>query len=972
MDVTAVSRILRFSALSLSLSAAAFLLLLPPQPGHTQGTPGIYLAKIYRDEIGIAHVWGDRDEDVAYGVGRLVARDKPLRTIVALTIPAGKMAESVGAHWEGSDMHWIYVDRKAHAYQVPQRATSLWASYFRSGAGPDEIEIRNLMVAYVEGIKDEIMYQTPEGLADAYMNLKTHPHWPYGEEFKLSRDQYVRLFSRVYGVGSYRIDYWEPFAAHLYWLGRIQDALGDDLGVLDQPDSLKSFFGFGSSSWGVTGEATTDGFAYLQADSHNPPYLGHVVRFKSRLPGELLDGGGVSWEGFGPFLINGAFSAHCGWATMLFGCDVQDTYEFEGQYSGGKFRYNQGSKTAPDWKDLAQQNLGIRYYDFVQQTLCTMTKTVFYLDPSFSKTTLPNQAILWAAYPENDGWGPGTFPTKIRMTRLNSLEPGIPGSDPPVDHAKALYKMMTATDAEDLVDNAFGQYPWSWPLNFMVGSGNPGSATTLQLICLPTGRVPFRYNEYPAVGGIYFWYYYDVMYKEIVYKNTPNADWILDSGVMFHPLNHFPVLKAHAQVPVVKYIANCNTSPQWVFGRNTPFPGINYPTEENLATAYRVDPRYRIKFNGLDYQVNPWFSDWGPYTQWLIQTHQNGGVSPSITRSYGEQPLPNAFGVNDWRQEWAINRLQRLYEGTGSTVRKISEQDMRDLRLSRIDSAAWYFKEMKHGPQQKNWFETAKEYLSGQTIPNKPQALALLDELKNWAVNEDANLNVESGSYRQTPLKWYIFWYYFRGRPDTPLIRLHPHMYSVPYHFYWPHATTTLEEYKEKTTGKYLHQEALKEAVISTVARMGGISQEHLLKDTLQITIPFTDVKIPTVGSGRAHKLLAALDWESGWETSLTPKRNVAFAGRLPLLIRFRKGSGPSNDRKVWVMNNGIPTDFLNVQPEWQGTAGRSRYEEGYRKMANGEFYEWPLTETDPKLTWMDDVTNLPPVEILMKNRKKK
>ena len=62
----------------------------------SQSPPDIYLATIYRDDIGTGHVYGDRDVDVAYGLGCLIARDKPLRTVFVLTAYTGRLAEAIG------------------------------------------------------------------------------------------------------------------------------------------------------------------------------------------------------------------------------------------------------------------------------------------------------------------------------------------------------------------------------------------------------------------------------------------------------------------------------------------------------------------------------------------------------------------------------------------------------------------------------------------------------------------------------------------------------------------------------------------------------------------------------------------------------------------------------------------------------------------------------------------------------------
>jgi len=52
------------------------------------------------------------------------------------------------------------------------------------------------------------------------------------------------------------------------------------------------------------------------------------------------------------------------------------------------------------------------------------------------------------------------------------------------------------------------------------------------------------------------------------------------------------------------------------------------------------------------------------------------------------------------------------------------------------------------------------------------------------------------------------------------------------------------------------------------------------------------------------------------------------------------------SSRKVWLMNNGIPTDLFSVSHlgDWTGTAGEARYKAGYENMASSTLHELPLT----------------------------
>ena len=81
-----------WESLGLTFSCLFLSFLFVAEYTPAQIPPESYVATIYRDRIGVGHVYGDYDPDVAYGVGRLIARDRPLRTLVALTCATGRSA----------------------------------------------------------------------------------------------------------------------------------------------------------------------------------------------------------------------------------------------------------------------------------------------------------------------------------------------------------------------------------------------------------------------------------------------------------------------------------------------------------------------------------------------------------------------------------------------------------------------------------------------------------------------------------------------------------------------------------------------------------------------------------------------------------------------------------------------------------------------------------------------------------------
>jgi acyl-homoserine lactone acylase PvdQ len=157
----------KFLRLSLLFSSLLFLMV---EYLAAQIPPESYFATIYRDDIGVGHVYGDYDPDVAYGIGRLIARDRPLRTMVALTCATGRSAEVFGPSYKGQLEYWLKLDRFVRAYEVPDQAQALWNRYCQSTNATD-IEVRQLIVAYVQGILDEINAHGATALTTMYLSL---------------------------------------------------------------------------------------------------------------------------------------------------------------------------------------------------------------------------------------------------------------------------------------------------------------------------------------------------------------------------------------------------------------------------------------------------------------------------------------------------------------------------------------------------------------------------------------------------------------------------------------------------------------------------------------------------------------------------------------------------------------------------------------------------------------------------------
>ncbi|MBN1511714.1 MAG: penicillin acylase family protein [Phycisphaerae bacterium] len=965
--------------------AALLTILTLPSGAAIAQYAGAYTAWIYRDELGIGHVYGEYDADVAYGVGRLIARDKPLRTMFALTVASGGIARVFGAGGP-TEQYWIRSDRKVLACGIPAQAQALWTQYLNSSA-PEDVAIRDLIIAYVEGVKDEIWREGPgfSTLASVYVTLAARPDWPYGSDLKtLSHTQFMRLFERADPNCAHPLQYWEVLAALHYYAGGVSSMRGGpqreeetDEGV--EPPALEQMFGFGSSSWGILDEANGEnGRGFLQADSHNPGAWGHTIRFKS-LYGKL-DAGGVAWEGLGPFLANGAFTHNVAWATMLCGTDDRDARQFHARpKAGGGFEYEDYDvgQQALVWRTIDTQLTTIYYWEGTGSGVLMTLKPRHYLS---TLSTAPGTVPVWASEPENDDWGtlivnPVPPYTTIRAPQHSALEPGT-GNDPKVDMARTFYRMLVAETADQLVETAFDQQPWSWPLHFLIGSGKRTTLTSQQQLTFVThGRIPYRQNEYVVSSPPPWWWQYA---GDLETWNDSHCGhrWMIDNGRMFHVPAHYPIAKAHdrpGQEPKIKFMANCNTTAEWIFGRNVPFPGW-----DTLELVGGVSPRYQIP-DSSPYQYNPIVTGdttgERPYLTWLTQLPANGGLPPAITGSYwgasGYSQMLNTFGAITLRQEWVLRRLQEAYESR--TPHSITETEMQDLINDPIDAGAYYMQRLKVTTltEAKTWFVAARDYLIGESMWEEADLMQAFDE---WAKPSTLQPPQPSASLEDdsvVPIQWCLFWRYFTGESQLTTIEVRKGTYfTVPLHAYWrePGSSTLYPAWVEDEEH---FNSGFKEAVSRVCQDTLNLDPGHRIRAFLLVRTPFLDdAEYGVAGFNNTLKGALFKGWiEEPGPGVEHPRMQVSLVGRLPLLVRF--GNSTQDPQKVWLMNPSIVSDriVVSVLPEWNYVVngvnvGLARYKESVKRAAEGERYELPLTEAElQQITpppFMLVVTNVP------------
>jgi hypothetical protein len=396
-------------------------------------------------------------------------------------------------------------------------------------------------------------------------------------------------------------------------------------------------------------------------------------------------------------------------------------------------------------------------------------------------------------------------------------------------------------------------------------------------------------------------------------------------------------------------MANCNTAPQWIFGRGSPFP---VPGPIEMTTGW-LEPRYEIKIGtSQPYQKNPIVDSFTKYYSYLRDPPPNG-FPASITLSYmvGIWPyMSYAFGNLSMRQEWIINRLQDAYEESSPNL--ITEAEMKGLINNRIDSTAYYLQRIQYdsSPTSLNWFQAARAYLDTQVLPRKTQVLDLMTEFEGWASasGENASLLVSPEStYKQTPIKWTLFWYEFREKGKlttlTGLLEmLDLGLYRKPYRRnYWP----DVRDNNSLPEGAIADvRTALKDAAVRTVENSAPLGSK-MLDDVVRIRTPFLDgAEYGVAASDRSLKITGFLRWLVAPSPSAAPKMEVGLQSFLPILVRFT-ASGSISERKVWLMSYNVVSDNLGL-PEWGNPTLLQRYKNSIKKSAEGTLTELMLDES--------------------------
>jgi hypothetical protein len=403
------------------------------------------------------------------------------------------------------------------------------------------------------------------------------------------------------------------------------------------------------------------------------------------------------------------------------------------------------------------------------------------------------------------------------------------------------------------------------------------------------------------------------------------------TGRIFYTIDRFPTHRAH--VPnngqSTKFIAGCNSSPQWCFGRNVPFPGV----ESSEGTGI-VQPSYGLSAGGTFYQYPAWYLDAQQYGNWVYWLTPST-VSASFTGSYDAIGLGGTYGAMTTRQEWVIHKLRENYDPL-PLPRFLTEVELRGLVTDRQDPHPYYLANLHHPTLSGNptWFQDLLN------IPNLTQdQIGLISDLKSWA---EAGATLLDNSNR--PAKWHLFWYYFKENSQSKLYT-HPDSphdaWGLFYNFPSYHA------YRFAGLFTYV-REAVKDALNATLQALQALPQNPgpgalRLGDMLYVRVPFTTTEYPSVGADETLRTI----WFSGWTVqpntpNVIPRRLAPPGSRNPMLMRMRRSTEESH--AVYLMNCGIASDLDGaVLPEWSPDL----YRAGIRNWAEGTLYLLPMTETE-------------------------
>jgi acyl-homoserine-lactone acylase len=258
--------------------------------------------KIYRDQWGIAHVYGKTDADAVFGMVYAQCEDDFNRVERNYLTATGRLAEAFGEQY-------IYNDLRTRLYQDSVMAIE----YFKKS--PEWL--KELCIAFADGIN---CYLYTHPLVESKLIKHFQPWMPF-------------LFSEgSIGGDIETISLNELKEFYGKQKGDIKNEVRDDGVDLDMEPR-------GSNGISIAPAKTANGHALFLINPHTSFYFRSEIHVNSEQG--LNAYGAVTW---GQFFIYQGFNEHCGWMHTSSEADAIDEYEETVGLKGKEFFYHFGKQ----------------------------------------------------------------------------------------------------------------------------------------------------------------------------------------------------------------------------------------------------------------------------------------------------------------------------------------------------------------------------------------------------------------------------------------------------------------------------------------------------------------------------------------------------------------------------------------------------------------------------------------------------
>ncbi len=253
------------------------------------------MARTYRDALGVPHVRASSLADLAFGQGRVTARDRVWQLEFQRRRATGTVAEAFGP----SGVAWDRLSRRTRVADTAQRA--------HAGLSP---ESQDFLTAYVDGVNAGLHVDVPEL---ARLGIEPAP-WEPWTPLAVFLGQHL-LFASLPGK---------------LWSTRAREVFGEDARLLSHEGPITN----GSNAWAVGGDRTAHGFPLIGGDPHRS-LESPGVYMQVRLACDEFDVVGFAFPGV-PGIQHFAHAGTVAWAITNAMADYQDVYAERLRRRGGR------------------------------------------------------------------------------------------------------------------------------------------------------------------------------------------------------------------------------------------------------------------------------------------------------------------------------------------------------------------------------------------------------------------------------------------------------------------------------------------------------------------------------------------------------------------------------------------------------------------------------------------------------------